>query len=496
MGTPSTNEVRQRLDDVVQAMKSGGAWDIVRPPDEAFVDMGAFGMNSMAFVQWLRWVFVPNVEALVSSDGPWPTSSQVSVMATREGDTDDVVAALAEPLRRFDALFGDHDDDEPEPSESPASPAADAYEASVRLLAAGDRVGALAAIGTALETDASHPNAHNFAGWILFNSEARTAEELESAIEHFRAAAKNDPSAIEPLANLADALVAAERTDEAIAMMEQQAKEGAWPAGAHNWLAWWFSVKAPDFERALAHADHAVTSRNSWGDAHLNRGRILELLHRSDEAYKEHEAALGCAGDHDAAFAHERRGAYEARQGWLRNSLASFQHALAADASRGGARASTYQEAMKWLESQLRAKGVEPPDDFASAAWERACELEIPPERTLFTPTGAALDPELIAIEKLVRQDRFDEALAALALLRAKDSWLLVDALPITLRAADWARHLGAKQQAVELLRFAVDGCRVFASGASSGAEGLGRMHDVEQVEKKLARWRKELGSA
>ncbi len=110
MGNPSTDQVRQRLNEVIAAMKAGGCWDAERPADEAFVDMGAFGLRSMAFVQWLRWVFVPNVERLLTSDGPWPASSQVATIAYREGDTDPVVAALVEPLSRFDALFGDEED--------------------------------------------------------------------------------------------------------------------------------------------------------------------------------------------------------------------------------------------------------------------------------------------------------------------------------------------------------------------------------------------------
>jgi uncharacterized protein YqcC (DUF446 family) len=62
-------------------MKDAGVWDTQRPPDSAFQNMGAFGINTMPFTDWLRWVFVPNVERLITSNGPWPTSSQVSAQA-------------------------------------------------------------------------------------------------------------------------------------------------------------------------------------------------------------------------------------------------------------------------------------------------------------------------------------------------------------------------------------------------------------------------------
>lgn len=105
MSAVRAEQVRERLDDVVRAMKDNGTWDVPRPPDEAFSDMGAFGTRSMAFAQWLRWVFAPNVEALIAAGGPFPRSSAVGVQAMREGDTDPLIAALCPSLQRFDALF-------------------------------------------------------------------------------------------------------------------------------------------------------------------------------------------------------------------------------------------------------------------------------------------------------------------------------------------------------------------------------------------------------
>lgn len=103
--SPDARSVSERLAAVVQSMKDAGVWETQRPPDSAFEDMGAFGMNSMPFTDWLRWVFVPNVERLITSNGPWPTSSQVSAKAAREGDTDEVVSSLVPALSAFDQLF-------------------------------------------------------------------------------------------------------------------------------------------------------------------------------------------------------------------------------------------------------------------------------------------------------------------------------------------------------------------------------------------------------
>ena len=102
---PDVGSVSKRLATVVQSMKDAGVWDGPRPPEAAFENMGAFGMNTMPFTDWLRWVFVPRVEQLIATNGPWPGSSSVSAQAAREGDTDPVVQSLVPALSEFDELF-------------------------------------------------------------------------------------------------------------------------------------------------------------------------------------------------------------------------------------------------------------------------------------------------------------------------------------------------------------------------------------------------------
>ena len=90
---------------ILTEMKRTGVWNVERPADAAFSDMGAFGMYTMAFAQWLRWVFVPRVESALASGGPWPTSSEVAVQATREFDGAPELGQLVSLLAEFDALF-------------------------------------------------------------------------------------------------------------------------------------------------------------------------------------------------------------------------------------------------------------------------------------------------------------------------------------------------------------------------------------------------------
>ncbi|HEU4729225.1 MAG TPA: YqcC family protein, partial [Kofleriaceae bacterium] len=98
-------DLRTRLAAVIAAMKRSGAWEVARPADDAIADLGAFGGRTMAFEQWLRWVFVPRVEALIASEGPWPPTSQVAARAVREADTSPALAGVVDALAAFDAAF-------------------------------------------------------------------------------------------------------------------------------------------------------------------------------------------------------------------------------------------------------------------------------------------------------------------------------------------------------------------------------------------------------
>ncbi len=303
-------EVRRRFAKVIEAMRAAGVWDIERPADSAFENMGAFGMKTMAFAQWLRWVFVPRVEEALTQNGPWPSGSAVSLQATREGDTDPVVASLVESLSDFDELF-----------EEPSEVAGRALSLAEGLLAEGRYDDALSANLRAIEICPSRTNVYNHAGYILSHKPDRTPADLERAVEYFREAHSRASVEVPPVANLADALVALGRTNEAIWELERISKQGT-GAAADNWLGWHFSRQEIDLERAERHLREAVKRAPDMGIARLNLAWVLDRKGDEDGAYAEYVKTLEASGNRDLAFTHARKGAIEERKGWLRNALA------------------------------------------------------------------------------------------------------------------------------------------------------------------------------
>ncbi|HWX56441.1 MAG TPA: YqcC family protein [Verrucomicrobiae bacterium] len=92
------------LDRIESELKRINYWQSAPLPKEKFADMGAFGMNTMAFSQWLQFVFLPQARKAVSGERELPTSSDVSVQGVREFDGDPNAGNLVSLLCEFDAL--------------------------------------------------------------------------------------------------------------------------------------------------------------------------------------------------------------------------------------------------------------------------------------------------------------------------------------------------------------------------------------------------------
>ena len=102
---PSHEQVRLAADAIEAEMRLAGLWSHTRPPDAAFSFTRAFGADTMAFEQWLQFVFLPRVRDLLRTHGEFPPHSDVGAYAVREFDGRDELSALVSQLCAFDALF-------------------------------------------------------------------------------------------------------------------------------------------------------------------------------------------------------------------------------------------------------------------------------------------------------------------------------------------------------------------------------------------------------
>ena len=228
---------------------------------------------------------------------------------------------------------------------------------------------------------------------------------------------------------------------------------------------------------ATEHARDALRQHAWTGATQASLGLMLELRGLVDDAYETYATALRCSDAFDRGFCCERRAAYEAAHGWLRTALQSMRDALSADERATGARAQTYRATIEALERELTAQGIAFPSAHRGKQdqrWLRECEIERPPGLGSRNELGEPLAEETIAIERLIRSERWD------------------DAIGFTSRGAELARRTKRLDSAIAMQRFVVTAYMIWASWSTSGSEGTARTEEVERERARLRAWESE----
>src|SRR3546814_13147240 len=85
-----------------------GWWSSVSPSAEALASVEPFAVDTLDFEQWLQWIFLPRMKAILENDLPLPNASGILAMAEmvyaqRPGQGIELQRLLAQ----FDQLISD-----------------------------------------------------------------------------------------------------------------------------------------------------------------------------------------------------------------------------------------------------------------------------------------------------------------------------------------------------------------------------------------------------
>jgi len=103
--SPSHQQIQAKLEAIILEMKKAGLWQEQPLAPEQYNFSRAFAMDTMAYSQWLQFVFIPRLTELLRTSGPFPASSSVGAQAIREFDGWQEAQGLVTLLCEFDRLF-------------------------------------------------------------------------------------------------------------------------------------------------------------------------------------------------------------------------------------------------------------------------------------------------------------------------------------------------------------------------------------------------------
>ncbi|TQI81927.1 uncharacterized protein YqcC (DUF446 family) [Serratia fonticola] len=67
------NQVRQSLQAIEQSMRDLALWQAAPPQPDAFSSIEPFCVDTMLAEEWLQWVLLPRMIALLDANAPLPT---------------------------------------------------------------------------------------------------------------------------------------------------------------------------------------------------------------------------------------------------------------------------------------------------------------------------------------------------------------------------------------------------------------------------------------
>ena len=80
--TPHT--LRQLLQDLEAAMRAASLWSTQPPSEQAMASTMPFMYDTLQIGEWLQWVFVPRLHALLDAQASLPTNCSVHPLAEHE----------------------------------------------------------------------------------------------------------------------------------------------------------------------------------------------------------------------------------------------------------------------------------------------------------------------------------------------------------------------------------------------------------------------------
>lgn len=89
---------------IERELRMAGLWSDSAPSVQALASCEPFCVDTLAFEQWLQWVLLPRMKAILEDDRPLPQVSGISPMA-EVAFVERPVSGLLAALQRFDRLL-------------------------------------------------------------------------------------------------------------------------------------------------------------------------------------------------------------------------------------------------------------------------------------------------------------------------------------------------------------------------------------------------------
>ena len=100
-------QIKQHLSDLQIAMRLHSLWEETAPSAEALANTDPFCVSTLTATQWLQWIFIPRMNALLEANADLPRNFAITPYLEEALKDEHYLAAIAEPVARLEALLKD-----------------------------------------------------------------------------------------------------------------------------------------------------------------------------------------------------------------------------------------------------------------------------------------------------------------------------------------------------------------------------------------------------
>ena len=99
-------ELESQLHTLQFALQNLALWEIESPSAEALASDQPFAIDTLAFPQWLQWIFIPKLRVMIIAAQPLPSACGMAAMGQEWGKTQKIkTEGLLQVLAAIDALL-------------------------------------------------------------------------------------------------------------------------------------------------------------------------------------------------------------------------------------------------------------------------------------------------------------------------------------------------------------------------------------------------------
>lgn len=102
-----TTRVSVLLRELEAALRRAGLWEFSPPDPAALESVQPFCVDTLELSQWLQWIFLPRMQALLDAGAALPAKCGIAAMAevSFTGRENAALLELVELLRQIDAVI-------------------------------------------------------------------------------------------------------------------------------------------------------------------------------------------------------------------------------------------------------------------------------------------------------------------------------------------------------------------------------------------------------